>query len=142
MRAGDSKEMNRMMRARIYAQGFTLLVVVAGGYYYGAERAQERELNKALEEKKQQAKKEAWLRELETRDQEDKEWKERHAAVENAAKIAEQKRPGASEFKRPTKPTPEPTEGAEPVETEEGEAEPKKATGVLAAVKELIGGSK
>merc|ERR1712093_284706 len=46
IRAGDSNRTNRMFRARIYAQGFTLLA-----------------------EKKAKEKNEAWIKELEARDE-------------------------------------------------------------------------
>ncbi|KAL4998788.1 hypoxia induced protein conserved region-domain-containing protein [Aspergillus recurvatus] len=91
MKAGDSVEMNRMFRARIYAQGLTLLAVVAGGLYYRTERTQRREFEQALEIRKGQEKRDAWLRELEIRDKEDMEWRERHAAIEAAAKQAGKK---------------------------------------------------
>lgn len=88
MKAGDSVEMNKMFRARIYAQAFTLLAVVAGGMYFKTERQQRREFEKVVEARRAQEKRDAWLRELEIRDQEDREWRERHAAIENAAKEA------------------------------------------------------
>lgn len=86
MKAGDSVEMNRMFRARIYAQGFTLVAVVAGGMYFKTERQQRREFEQAVELRKAQEKRDAWLRELEIRDQEDRDWRARHAAMETAAK--------------------------------------------------------
>ncbi|KAJ5280758.1 hypothetical protein N7478_006130 [Penicillium angulare] len=86
MKAGDSAEMNRMFRARIYAQAFTLVALVAGGMYFKTERTQRREFEKAVEERKSQEKRDLWLRELEIRDKEDREWRERHAAIEAAAK--------------------------------------------------------
>jgi Hypoxia induced protein conserved region len=86
MRARDSAEMNRMFRARIYAQFFTLLAVVAGGMYYKNERQQRREFDRTLDERKHQEKRDAWLRELEARDREDRGWRERHAAMEQAAR--------------------------------------------------------
>lgn len=88
MKAGDSNEMNRMFRARIYAQAFTLVSLVVGGMYFKTERQQRREFEKAVEERKAQEKRDAWLRELEIRDKEDREWRERHAAIEAAAKDA------------------------------------------------------
>ncbi|OOQ84885.1 Respiratory supercomplex factor 1, mitochondrial [Penicillium brasilianum] len=96
MRAGDSAEMNRMFRARIYAQAFTLVALVAGGMYFKTERQQRREFEQAVEERKAQEKRDAWLRELEIRDKEDREWRERHAAIEAAAKEAGQ-RPSSQE---------------------------------------------
>ncbi|CAL5873722.1 uncharacterized protein PFLUO_LOCUS8004 [Penicillium psychrofluorescens] len=98
MKAGDSAEMNRMFRARIYAQAFTLVALVAGGMYFKSERQQRKEFEKALEVRRAQEKRDAWLRELEVRDKEDREWRERHAAIEAAAKDAENKaKPKSSE---------------------------------------------
>lgn len=91
MKAGDSLEMNRMFRARIYAQGFTLVAVVAGGMYFKTERKQRREFEQAVEARKSQEKRDAWLRELEVRDQEDRDWRARHVAMETAAKEAANK---------------------------------------------------
>ncbi|KAJ5543247.1 Altered inheritance of mitochondria protein 31 mitochondrial [Penicillium sp. DV-2018c] len=88
MKSGDSVEMNRMFRARIYAQAFTLVALVAGGMYFKTERQQRREFEQAVELRKKQEKRDAWLRELEIRDKEDREWRERHAAIEAAAKEA------------------------------------------------------
>lgn len=81
MKARDSHEMNRMFRARIYAQFFTLVAVVAGGIYYRTERQQRKEFELALEAKKSAEKRDAWLKELEVRDREDKGWRERHATL-------------------------------------------------------------
>lgn len=122
MRAGDSAEMNRMFRARIYAQAFTLVALVAGGMYFKTERQQRREFEKAVEERKAQEKRDAWLRELEIRDKEDREWRERHAAIEAAAKEAGQ---------RPSSKEPDAARSAiEPSE--------EKPIGVLDAVRALL----
>jgi hypothetical protein len=123
MKAGDSVEMNRMFRARIYAQGFTLLAVVAGGMYYKTERKQRKEFEQALEERKSQEKRDAWLRELEIRDREDKEWRERHAAIEAAAKEAG-KKPSAAPEQDAARSSLEPSD--------------EKSIGVLSAVMELM----
>ncbi|KAL5341282.1 hypoxia induced protein conserved region-domain-containing protein [Aspergillus crustosus] len=122
MRAGDSVEMNRMLRSRIYAQAFTLVAVVAGGLYYKAERTQRREFEQARELQRGQEKRDAWLHELEVRDKEDKEWRERHAAIEAAAKEAGRK---------PVKPEQDVARSAlEPSD--------EKYFGVLDAVKDLV----
>lgn len=84
-KAKDSIEMNRMFRARIYAQFFTLVAVVAGGMYYRTDRKQRREFEKKVEERKAQEKRDAWLRELEAREREDKGWRERNDAAAAAA---------------------------------------------------------
>jgi hypothetical protein len=116
MKAKDSVELNRMFRARIYAQFFTLLAVVAGGMYYKTERQQRREFERMVEERKAQEKRDAWLRELEHREKEDKGWRERHAAV------AEKKGTKTDE-----------NVNQAPVE------EAERRTGVLDAVKALVG---
>jgi outer membrane biosynthesis protein TonB len=82
MKARDSQELNRMFRARIYAQFFTIVAVVAGGMYYQQERQQRREFERVLNVKKAQEKRDAWLRELEFRDKEERGWRERHALVD------------------------------------------------------------
>ncbi|RDW93887.1 respiratory supercomplex assembly factor RCF1 [Aspergillus mulundensis] len=122
MKAGDSVEMNRMFRARIYAQGLTLFAVVAGGMYYRTERTQRREFEQALEVRKGQEKRDAWLRELEIRDREDKEWRERHAAIEAAAKEA-RKKPALAE---------------QDAARSSLERSDEKTFGVLDAVRELV----
>ena|SRR5215471_3877212 len=131
MKAGDSVQLNRMFRARIYAQAFTLVAVVVGGVYYKTERQQRQELDRALAEKKSQAKRDAWLKELEIRDHEDKEWRERHAAIEKAANEA-RKRSQISQSNT------QEVEGAK--SSLEGDA--KKPGGVLDAVKALVTGEK
>lgn len=126
MKAGDSVELNRMFRARIYAQGFTLVAVVAGGVYFKQERQQRREFDRAVEARKAQEKRDAWLRELEIRDQEDREWRERHAAMEAAAKEAKKK---AS-----TKPVSEQDAARAAIEP----ADERRLFGVLDAVRDLV----
>ncbi|KAG9789951.1 Respiratory supercomplex factor 1, mitochondrial [Exophiala dermatitidis] len=75
MRAGDHHQTNRMFRARIYAQGFTLLALVAGSIFYKDERIKRKAFEAALEEKKNAEKRDRWLKELEARDREDQEWR-------------------------------------------------------------------
>jgi hypothetical protein len=77
-----------MFRARIYAQAFTLLAVVAGSIYYKEDRARRKQYDTAMQEKAALEKRDAWIRELEARDNEDREWRERHAAIEKAAREA------------------------------------------------------
>lgn len=72
MRRGDHQTTNRMFRARIYAQGFTLLAVVAGSVYYKTDREKRKEFEGAVAERKAKEKNEAWIRELEARDAEER----------------------------------------------------------------------
>ena len=122
MKAGDSVEMNKMFRARIYAQFFTLIAVVAGGMYFKTERQQRREFEQMVEQRKSQEKRDAWLRELEIRDKEDKDWRERHAAIEAAANEAGKR-----------KSVPEQDAARSAIEPAD-----EKSIGVLAAVRELL----
>ncbi|KAF5878887.1 putative hypoxia induced family protein [Botrytis fragariae] len=73
IRAGDHNRTQRMFRARIYAQGFTLLAMVAGSMYWDSDRKKRKEFEGVLSEQKAKEKNEAWIRELEARDEEEKE---------------------------------------------------------------------
>lgn len=78
-----------MFRARIYAQGFTLLAMVAGSMYYKTDRDKRKEFDGVVAENKAKQKNEAWIRELEARDREDKEWRLRRDAARAAAASGE-----------------------------------------------------
>ncbi|RKF53681.1 Respiratory supercomplex factor 1, mitochondrial [Golovinomyces cichoracearum] len=73
IRAGDHNRTNRMFRARIYAQGFTVAAMVAGSIYWQTDRQKQKELDKLIEERKAQVKRAKWLEELDYRDREAKE---------------------------------------------------------------------
>ena len=88
MRQGKAYDVNRYFRARIYAQGFTLLCIVAGGLYYKDARMERKAKEKKYTEQKAAEKREKWIKELETRDREDQEWRARHEAVEKRAREA------------------------------------------------------
>jgi Hypoxia induced protein conserved region len=77
IRQGNPYQTNKMFRARIYAQGFTLVAIVAGSIFYKDERVKRKGFEKKVEEKKASEKREKWLRELEARDVEDREWRAR-----------------------------------------------------------------
>ena len=62
-----------MFRARVYAQGFTVLAMVAGSVYWQTDRQKRKEFDKAVADRNAQEKREAWVRELEARDEEEKE---------------------------------------------------------------------
>ncbi len=73
IRSGDHQRANRMFRARIFAQGFTLLALVAGSMYWKKDREKRKEFDGLVAERKAKEKSEAWIRELEARDREEKE---------------------------------------------------------------------
>ena len=61
-----------MFRARIAAQGFTVVAMVAGGMYYAEDRNKQKELWKLKEQQNAEEKREKWIKELEARDEEEK----------------------------------------------------------------------
>lgn len=61
-----------MFRARVGAQGFTILAIVAGGMYYSQDRSRSSELRKLQEQQSSEEKRAKWIRELEARDDEEK----------------------------------------------------------------------
>lgn len=64
-----------MFRARVAAQGFTVLAMVAGSMYYQQDRQKTKELRKLKEEQDAEVKRQKWIRELEARDEEEKAFK-------------------------------------------------------------------
>lgn len=61
-----------MFRARVLAQGFTVVAMVAGGMYYSKDREKTKELRKLKEQRDAEEKRQKWIRELEARDNEEK----------------------------------------------------------------------
>ncbi|KAL2163647.1 hypothetical protein VTH06DRAFT_5705 [Thermothelomyces fergusii] len=72
MRRGDHHGVQRMFRARVAAQGFTVLAMVAGGIYYAEDRNKQRELWKLKQQREAEEKRQKWIRELEARAEEEK----------------------------------------------------------------------
>ncbi|TKA76088.1 Respiratory supercomplex factor 1, mitochondrial [Friedmanniomyces simplex] len=73
MRSGDKYRTNRMFRRRIYAQGFTILAMVAGSAYWEGDRQKRNQFNELVSDKQKKEKHEAWLKELEARQEEEDE---------------------------------------------------------------------
>ncbi|KAI1375480.1 hypoxia induced protein conserved region-domain-containing protein [Hypoxylon crocopeplum] len=99
MRKGDHAQVQRMFRARIGAQAFTVMAMVAGGAYYGADREKRKELIKLEAQQRAEERNRKWLKELEVRDEEDKQlkaaMKRRKERVQQ--RQVEQKERGATE---------------------------------------------
>ena len=72
MRRGDHDQVQRMFRARIGAQAFTVVAIVAGGTYYGADREKRAELIKLEAQQRAEERHARWLHELEVRDAEER----------------------------------------------------------------------
>ncbi|KAL1894342.1 Respiratory supercomplex factor 1, mitochondrial [Sporothrix stenoceras] len=79
IRKGDHHQAQRMFRARVLAQGFTIMAIVGGGIYLADDRKKEREQWALERQQKQQAQTEKWIKELEARDAEEKALRERIA---------------------------------------------------------------
>ncbi|KAL7939710.1 hypoxia induced protein conserved region domain-containing protein [Trichoderma chlorosporum] len=93
LRRGDSRQANKMFRARVAAQGFTVIAMVAGSMYYNKDREKSKELRKLKEERDSEEKRQKWIHELEVRDEEEKAIKaaikQRQAEQTGAAPAAE-----------------------------------------------------
>ena len=66
-----------MFRRRIYAQFFTIAAIVAGSAYWSKDREKRKELERVEGERKAAERREKWLAELDARDAEDREMRER-----------------------------------------------------------------
>ncbi|KAK3367456.1 hypoxia induced protein conserved region-domain-containing protein [Podospora didyma] len=77
MRRGDHNQVQKMFRARVAAQAFTVVCIVGGGLYYAEDRNKTKEIWKAQALKEEEEKRDKWIKELEARDAEDKALKER-----------------------------------------------------------------
>ncbi|KAI1407598.1 altered inheritance of mitochondria protein 31, mitochondrial [Hypoxylon sp. FL1857] len=89
MRRGDHAQVQRMFRARIGAQAFTVMAMVAGGAYYGADREKRKELIKLEAQQRAEERHQKWLKELEVRDEEEKQLK---AAMKRRQERVQQRR--------------------------------------------------
>ncbi len=76
-RRGDHAQVQRMFRARVAAQAFTVIAMVAGGMYFAEDRNKQKELGKLKAAQEAEEKRLKWIKELETRDEEDKVVRER-----------------------------------------------------------------
>ncbi|RDW82514.1 hypothetical protein BP6252_03626 [Coleophoma cylindrospora] len=96
IKAGDHVRTNRMFRARIYAQGFTLVAMVAGSMYWQTDRQKRKEFDAVVAEQKAKEKNEKWIIELEARDEEAKAEKALLEARRAKARAASGSNPSAS----------------------------------------------
>ncbi|PHH63066.1 hypothetical protein CDD81_6311 [Ophiocordyceps australis] len=77
VRRGDSHQANRMFRARVAAQAFTIIAMVAGSMYYSRDREKTKELRRLKDLRDAEEKRLRWIRELEARDEEEKAFRAR-----------------------------------------------------------------
>ncbi|CUS11793.1 unnamed protein product [Tuber aestivum] len=88
IRAGDKARTNRMFRARIYGQAFTVAAMCAGSFYWARDREERKGVEAKVVEAKAREKQAAWIRELEIRESEERELRERakrYTALKEAA---------------------------------------------------------
>ncbi|RPA81154.1 hypothetical protein BJ508DRAFT_306882 [Ascobolus immersus RN42] len=88
VRSGNKAGANKYFRARIYAQGFTLAAIMAGSYYYADERKKETAIDHAQINQRLESKQDKWIKELEFREQEEKQLEERAAKKRQEKKAA------------------------------------------------------
>ncbi|KAL8717559.1 MAG: hypothetical protein Q9225_005207 [Loekoesia sp. 1 TL-2023] len=81
IRRGESWKAQQMFRMRLYGQAFTIVAMIAGSFYYNSDRILRKEYDALVQERKAQEKRNAWIRELEARDKEEKDWREKIAKV-------------------------------------------------------------
>lgn len=122
VRRGDSAGAQRMFRARVLAQGFTVMAICAGGMYYNKDRAKSKELRKVQEAQDSEEKRARWIRELEARDEEDKAMRRRLEKKRDALAAA--------------------AAAADPAADQTAVNAPKKEGGVLSALGGMWGGNK
>ena len=133
MRRGDHAGVQRMFRARVAAQGFTVAAMMAGGLYFSAQRHREKELYKVQQQLDEEEKRQRWIRELEARDEEDRALRERlERRRKRAAERAEGQPPSSSSFS---------SSAAGDGEKRPLDAEQKEGSGVLGSLGGFIGGS-
>jgi hypothetical protein len=158
MRAGDHNRTNRMFRARIYAQGFTLVAMVAGSMYWQTDRQKRKEFEGVVAEKKAKEKNEAWIRELEARDEEERELRAMREARRKGIQYVKEEKPRVGgkverEVKKMVKDVKEGKAKAErdakdmvtdgeKIMKETAEQGEKKAKGVLEGIRDMFTGKK
>ncbi|KAH8881662.1 hypothetical protein GQ53DRAFT_832164 [Thozetella sp. PMI_491] len=134
-RRGDHAQVQRMFRARVAAQGFTVVAICVGGMYFAEDRKKQKELRKLKEAQEAEEKRLRWIKELETRDEEDRVVRDR---LDKMRKRAEGRKGGvAAQAKEQADRTGAFTEDADG----EGDAEKKTGGGVLGSLGGWFGGS-
>lgn len=89
IRRGDKYTTNQYFRARVYAQGFTLLCICVGGVYWKEDRDKRKHYKGLLGEKRAREKREKWIKELEIRDVEEQKEREGRRMRREARNIRE-----------------------------------------------------
>jgi len=145
IRAGDGNRTNIMFRRRIYAQGFTIVAMLAGSMYWQEDRNKRKEFEGVLAEKTRQEKRDKWIRELEVRDEEEKAMKaqlaQRRARREGRDALAAVKEKAESVTESMKEVADEGvTKGEKLMEDGKEKVESKESKGVLQSVKDLVGG--
>ena len=116
-RRGNHEQVQRMFRARIWAQTFTVIAMVAGGAYYGKDREKRAELVKLEAQQRAEERHARWLHELEIRDQEERDLQE---AMRKRKERVEARRAAGVEKDKTTGPQDEAAASAAAADEKEG----------------------
>ncbi|KAK8064507.1 hypothetical protein PG994_007145 [Apiospora phragmitis] len=149
MRRGDHAQVQRMFRARIGAQAFTVCAIVAGGAYYGKDREKRQELIKLEAQQRAEERNAKWLRELEVRDREEKQLQDHiNRRRERRQQQAKEKEKEADAAKTTTTKSTDSAATATPAGETTSDAEgqvplegKKEGSNVLGALSQAAGGS-
>ncbi|KXX74291.1 Respiratory supercomplex factor 1, mitochondrial [Madurella mycetomatis] len=156
-RKGDHHKVQRMFRARVAAQAFTVVAMVAGGAYYAEDRNKTRERHKQEQQKRAEEHHQKWIRELEARDAEEKEFlekleKRRKRAAEKAgletgtdgvaaqARAALKEAKGVKDAKEEKQDATNQNTTQKPIQTPDSQAKPESA--ILTALGGWLAGSR
>jgi hypothetical protein len=90
MRKGDRARTNMMFRRRIYAQGFTVITMVAYATYYEKDRLKRKELENIEKKKEQAYKQERMIDELEAREADDKRARARNEKIRERRRLRDE----------------------------------------------------
>jgi hypothetical protein len=140
MKSGDKYKTNRMFRRRIYAQGFTILAMVAGSAYWEGDRIKRKQFDGIVEEKKKKEQHEAWLKELEIREEEEQELRAVRKKLMEGRRVDKQK--VAEEERRTAEAASESESRLGDLGPASSEGDQKKSGSIISAVKDIWPGKK
>jgi Hypoxia induced protein conserved region len=136
MRKGDHARVNVMFRRRIYAQAFTLVMIVAGSYYMADEKAKRKKMEDLERQERAAVRKEQWLGELDQRDEDDR------IARETVQKLMQRRKEREATETSKKKASMEPLPAAGDTPESSTKSEDERRAGMLGKAKNILGYNK